>query len=311
MATKTVSWANPATWLYLANRLRVEFEHDHIPLVAAGVAFFWLLALFPGLAAGVSTWAMVADPAEVLETLTPYMQLLPTEAADLIEARLDRLTNEDQRTSLTIGAVGAFLASIWAANTGIKGLVTGLNIAWDLPETRGFVANNLMALGFLGLGFLLAMLTTGLFIALPFFEWLGVIGDTVQSVLEIGRWPLLAIVMATYLSWLYHWAPCRKRPRFAVITPGAITATLGFLVVSAGFSFYVSRLGQFSEMYGSLASIIVLLLWFWLTAISILFGAELDSELERLRFYGMVDEVRRPNETGALKVRARPAEPAS
>ncbi|MEN0061816.1 MAG: YihY/virulence factor BrkB family protein [Myxococcota bacterium] len=296
MTASSVSWTSPETWLYLANRLRIEFEHDHVPLVAAGVAFFWLLALFPALATGVSIWAMVADPAEVLDSIGPYMSLLPGEAADLIEARLTRLTSAEERTSLTIGAVGAFLASVWAANTGVKGLVTGLNIAWDLPETRGFVANNLLGIGLLLLGFLVAALATGAFIALPIFEWLGYIGEAVKRALEIVRWPLLALAMATYLSWLYHFAPCRKRHRFAFLTPGAVMATAAFLIVSAGFSFYVGNIGGLSETYGSLVSIIVLLLWFWLTAMSILFGAEVDSELERLRFHGIKKDGR-PNDT--------------
>ncbi|MEO0603071.1 MAG: YihY/virulence factor BrkB family protein, partial [Myxococcota bacterium] len=218
MPTSSVSWTSPQTWWYLANRLRIEFESDHVPLVAAGVAFYWLLALFPALAAGVSIWAMVADPTEVLNSIGPYLALLPEEAAELIQARLERLTADDQRASLTISAVGAFLASVWAANTGIKGLMTGLNIAWDLPETRGIIANNLMAIGLLVVGFLVAILATGAFVALPVFEWFGVIGETMQRALAIGRWPLLALAMATYLSWLYHFAPCRQRHRFAFLT---------------------------------------------------------------------------------------------
>lgn len=302
VSTSSVSWARPETWWYLLNRLYIEFQSDHVPLVAAGVAFFWLLALFPALAAGVSIWAMVADPAEVLANLAPYLELLPTEAAELIRARLERLTADDQRTSLTLSAVGAFVASLWAANTGVKGLVTGLNIAWDLPESRGFVANNLLAIGLLVVGFLVAVLATGAFVALPIFEWFGYIGEQLQRLLEIVRWPLLFLAMATYLSWLYHFAPCRKRHRFAFLTAGALTATIAFLVVSAGFSLYVSRIGAFSEMYGSLASIVVLLLWFWLTAISILLGAEVDSELEHLRFHGLRDDARRPNDTTPMSV---------
>jgi len=302
MPSTSVAWTRPETWLYLANRIRIEFESDHVPLVAAGVAFFWLLALFPALATGVSVWAMVADPVQVLQSLEPYLALLPTEAAELIAARLERLTSDEQRTSLTIGAVGAFLASVWAANTGIKGLITGLNIAWDLPETRGFVANNLMSIGLMVAGFAVAVLSTGAFVALPIFEGLGFLGEGLERGLEIGRWPLLAFAMATYLSWLYHFAPCRKRHRFAILTAGAVVATAAFLVVSAGFSFYVGRVVELSETYGSLASIIVLLLWFWLTAISILLGAELDSELERLRFQGMQKE-RGPNTTAEIPVR--------
>jgi len=297
MPSSSVSWTRLETWLYLANRIRIEFESDHVPLVAAGVAFFWLLALFPALASGVSVWAMVADPTRVLEQLAPYLNLLPTEAGDLIAARLHRLTSADERASLTIGAVGALLASIWAANTGIKGLITGLNIAWDLPQSRGFVANNLLSMGLLIVGFVVAVLATGAFVALPIFDWLGVIGDALQRALEIGRWPLLAFAMATYLSWLYHFAPCRRRHRFAFVTPGAAVATIAFLVVSAGFSFYVGRLADLGETYGSLASIIVLLLWFWLTAISILLGAELDSELARMRFPGLSKKDGRPNDT--------------
>lgn len=264
----------------ILQRVVSEVRDDQVALVAAGVAFYWLLSVFPALATGVSIWALFGDPQAFTQAFETYGGLIPADFVLLVDQQVQEVRSANQ-PFLTFGAVAGVVASVWAANTGVKGIVSGLNVAWDLPETRGFLRRNLVGFALLALGVAVAALASLAFAALPLIGNLGIVERYRLDNIALARWPVITIAMLTYLSVLYRVAPCRRAPPRALITPGALVATALFLAASAGFTTYVENFGAYNETYGSLGGGVVLLLWFWVTAISVLMGAELDAEIER------------------------------
>lgn len=270
----------PSVLWQILRRVYQEVRNDQVMLVAAGVAFYWLLAVFPALATGVSIWALVGDPEAFTKAFETYGGLVPPDIVSLVDQQVQEV-RATTSNALTFGALAGFLASAWAANNGVKGIVSGLNVAWDLPETRGFLRQNLVAFALLALGVAVAALASAMFAALPIIGQLGFVERYDLDNISVARWPVITVAMITYLSILYRVAPCRRAPPRAWITPGALLATALFLAASAAFTLYVENFGAYNETYGSLGGGVVLLLWFWVTAISVLMGAELDAEIER------------------------------
>jgi membrane protein len=280
MATERKSSRVPLRgWLGILRRVRDDFGQDQVALVAGGVAFYWLLAGFPALGTAVSLGALVAEPAVITNTLSTYGDLLPPEILELLRRRIDDLALA-QDDALTASTALWFVTSLWVAMAGIRGIISGINVAWDLQENRGWISSTVIAFALMALGLGVLIVAALFFAALPIMKQLSGL-DAAEQVLWIARWPLLAVAMMSYLSVMYRVAPCRRAPRRAWITPGAVVATLLFLVASAGFSVYVQTYAAYNDTYGSLSNGVVLLLWFWLSAISVLVGAELDAEIER------------------------------
>lgn len=270
----------PRVLLRILTRVRDEFRDDQVALVAAGVAFYWLLAIFPALATGVSVWALFGDPDIFTRAFETYGGLVPPDIVELVDNQVQEVRSTTSQ-ALTVGAVIGFLASAWAANTGVKGIVSGLNVAWDLPETRSFLGTNLVALALLGLAIGIGAVSYMAFAALPLLRQIAFLSQYDLDTIEVMRWPVITVAMLAYLSVLYRVAPCRRAPPRAPVTAGALVATALFLAASAGLTYYVGSFGSYNETYGSLAGVVVLLLWFWVTAISVLMGAEIDAEIER------------------------------
>lgn len=268
------------SWWGILNHIREDFDRDQVALVAGGVAFYWVLAMFPALATLVSVWAVFASPEVINTAIRTYGDLAPPEIIELISTRVDLLGAAHTNT-LTFNAVVWFLTSVWVALAGVRGIVSGVNVAWDLEENRSMLSSTLIAFALLSLGLGVLFLATVFFAALPVVRQVGGL-QGIEQVLWFIRWPVLAIVMMGYLSVLYRVAPCRKAPPRALITPGSVLATTIFLVASAGFSFYVQSFAAYNDTYGSLSNGVVLLLWFWLSALAVLIGAEMDAEIERV-----------------------------
>lgn len=267
-------------WKQTLLRVKSEVERDNVGLISAGTAFFAFLSIFPALAALFAVYGLLTSPAEVGAQLAGYTKLLPDDAAKLIEEQMERLASDANSTLGWSAFVGVAL-SLWSANKGMKCLVDALNVAYDTPERRGFVRLNLVTLGLtlggvLAIGMVLA-LVAGIPVVLGRFG----MGDGFARLLEWGRWPLLAASLVVLIGVLYHRAPSRSTPRWRWVTPGSLAATALFLLASAGFSFYVSRFGSYSETYGSVAAVAILMLWLYMGAYVIMLGAEINAETER------------------------------
>ncbi|HLQ18883.1 MAG TPA: YihY/virulence factor BrkB family protein [Tabrizicola sp.] len=264
-------------WDFLRD-LKDEILRDRVLAVAGGVAFYALLALVPAITALISVFGLVFAPEEVPGILAPVTSLMPDEAEVLITDQATRIAGNANDT-LSLTALIALVIALWSANGGTKALIEALNIAYDVKETRGFVKLNLVALAFTLGGIGLVIVLGVLVAALPFLvSQLGSVGETLILVL---RWPVILALLLAVLAAIYHWAPDRPNARWTWITPGAVVAAVGLIAASAGLGWYVSNFGRYDETYGSLAAVVVLMLWIWLSTVMVLVGAEANAELDR------------------------------
>jgi membrane protein len=271
-----------AGWRDILWRVKAEMAQDNLSLVAAGVAFYALLALFPAIAAVVSIYGLVADPQTVEQQLQSVSHILPQEARSIVEEQLKRVTASGS-TALGLGAIVSLLLAIWSANKGTQSLITALNIVYDEDEKRGFIWLNLISLALTIGMFLFLIVCLAAIAALP--ALIGNLGlpEVVRQLAVWLRWPVLGVAFVAALAVLYRFAPSRDEPRWRWVSWGAVVVTVLWLIASGLFSWYVSNFGNYNETYGSLGAVAVLMMWFWLSALIVLLGAELNAEMERGR----------------------------
>lgn len=288
-------------WRDIAVRVKDELTRDHVSIVSAGVAFFGLLALFPAIGALISIAGLVMDPTAIEEQLASAVAVLPENAASILQEQA-RSVASNSGTGLGLAVIAGLLVSLYGASKGMLTLMEGMNIAYDEEESRGFVKQYAVAFVltlFLILGLLIALAFTVVVPAL-----LGNLGlpGAVVTLIEWGRWPLLAVFTVLGLAVLYRFAPSRERPEWRWVSWGSVIATILWIVGSIGFSIYVRNFGSYSESYGALGGVIILLTWLWLSAYIVLLGAEINSEMEHQTEKDTTTGNRRPlGERGASK----------
>jgi membrane protein len=266
-------------WFQIVRRSLKEVGTDHLTLIAGGIAYTWFLALFPGIIAAVLIWGLVADPAQIQQQLSDIAGALPSNAEPLVTEQLSAATSQPGGGAGIAVAISIALA-LWSASAGMAGLIEATNIAYDETEERNFLVKRGLAL-LLTAGFLLFLLIAIALVAVfpVVLEQVGG-GIVVQFAAQVVRWTVLVLVAVVALALLYRVAPDRDAPQMKWLSLGAIVATVLWVLASVGFSFYVSNFSSYSDTYGSLAGVVVLLLWFWITALVVLLGAEINAEME-------------------------------
>lgn len=270
----------PKGWLDILKRAWTEFNADRITAVAGGITFFGLLALFPAMGAFVSLYGLFADSATVSDHLRVLAGVIPAEALKFVGEQMVRMANTHGST-LSLTFIGTLLVSLWSANAGVKAMFDGLNVAYEEREKRGLVKLNLISLAFTIGGIAFLALATASVIAVPIV--LGLVGWKLGGLgpwLDILRWPVLLAGSIVALSVLYRYGPSRQHAKWAWVTPGSAVAAVVWLLASMLFSWYVAHFGSYNKTYGSLGAVVGFLTWMWLSAIIVLFGAELNSEIE-------------------------------
>ncbi len=266
--------------LGIARRLREDLTKRRIIAIAAGVAFYSLLAVFPAIAALVALYGLVADPATIARHLDAVAAFVPGGAIQVIGDEINRIAAHSRGT-LGVALVVGLAASLWSANGGVKALVDALNVVYGVDERRGFVALNATSLGLVVVGISFILLAIAAVVALPIVvNALGVAGRS-ETVVSVLRWPALLVGVALMLALVYRFGPDRPHPRWRWITWGSAVASVAWLVVSALFSWYAANFGTFNKTYGSLGAVVGFMIWLWISAIVVLIGAELDSVMER------------------------------
>jgi membrane protein len=265
-------------WRDIALRTWNSLSADHVSVVAAGVAFYAMLAIVPTLVALMSVGGLVFDPVEIADEIEALVAALPRDAASLVEEQIERILTDEEAAGIAL--ILSIAIALFSASRGVVTLIDGMNIAYDETEKRGFVVLTLTALALTvvliagGLiGFAITVIVPPVLDAL----WLG--SDT-QTAVSALRWPVLGALTIFGLSILYRYGPSRANARWRWITPGAVLATVLWLAGSFLFSVYVENFGSYGRTYGSLGAIVILLTWLWLSAFIVLVGAEVDSELE-------------------------------
>lgn len=269
----------PAGWRQVAVRGWKEASADQVPLLAAGVAFFGFLALFPALIALTLVYGLISDPATISDQLGPFLASLPEDARTLLETQLQQLAAAPAQ-GLGWGLAVSLLIAIWSASGGIGNLVTAINIAYDEERSRGFVKEKLLVLGLTVAAIVFMVLLMALVAGVPVVFQLVGLSSSWRWLAEAVRWVLVVVLVMVALAVLYRVAPDRDAPKFRWVSVGAVVATLLWLLVSVGFSVYVSLFGNYAKTYGALAGVVVMLLWLWITSYAILLGAEINAESE-------------------------------
>jgi membrane protein len=264
----------------LASKLPERVREHNLTLVAAGVAFYAFLALVPALIAFISIYGLVADPNDVKRQVEDLGSSLPTEVQDFLVFQLTSIVNANSAGVSTTAVIAIGLA-LWSASGGMAALITGIHVAHEQDEPKGFVAKRgkallltLAAIVFLGL-------VVFLIVAVPPLLSDAGLGTAGRVVFNVLRWPMLAVLMICGIGLLYRFAvKDRARGWLGFLTPGAVVAMVGWLVASGLFAAYTANFASYGKTYGALASIVVLLLWLWLSSLVVLAGAEVDGAAE-------------------------------
>jgi len=267
-------------WLDILKRVGKQLKEDRISIISAGVAFYALLAIFPALAAMIAIYGLAFDPQQIVQQVETLGAMLPQQAADLVTGQLGDIAST-QGSKLGFAAALGIVLALWSASAGVRTLMEALNVAYDEEERRGTIRFYATAI-VLTLGAIIsAIVAILLIVAMPaVLEMLG-LGSFAEILINVGKFVLLAVLMILGLAVLYRFGPSRQQPRWAWVTPGAILATVLWVIGSALFALYVSQFASYNETYGSLGAVVILLMWFLLTAYAILIGAEMNGEVER------------------------------
>lgn len=266
-------------WKSIGKRVFHQIKKDHVQITAAGIAFYFFLALFPTIVAAISLYSLILEPGQISEQMTKLRGFVPPETYSIFKGIIDPLLNESSQT-LGWSFALSILLSIWSANKGTSAIFEGVNIAYNQLDERGFFKKKALTLVFTLGAIIIGIVSIAAVIGFPSLIDLLGLSSFLTGILSLGRWVLMAAILIFSLGILYKFAPARARARFKWVTSGAAVATLLWLAGSILFSWYVSNFGSFSNTYGSFAAVIILLLWLFLTAFIILIGAEINSEME-------------------------------
>ena len=267
-------------------RTATEFKEDNLTDRAAALTYYSVLSIFPAMIALVSIVGLVGDPESVTETINDVVTSIgPSSAADTFADPIRDVTRSQGTAgiALVLGIAGA----LWTASGYVGAFMRVSNEIYEVEEGRGILKlRPLQLLVTFVLVVLLAVTVAAVALTGPVAEEIGDrlgLGSTAVTVWDIAKWPVLAVIVALMLALLYYSAPNARLPGFRWITPGSVLAIVAWLVASAGFALFVANFGSYNKTYGALAGVIVALIWLWLTNLAILFGAELNAEVERSR----------------------------
>ena len=266
-------------WKDILLRVKDEIGKDHVGLIAAGVAFYGLLALFPAVTAMMALAGLILEPTQVTAQLETVTELMPQEAAQIVLDQAVAVTGSEN-TGLGLAFILGLGIAIYSASKGMASLMEGLNIAYEEDESRGFIKRTAVTLVltlFLVVGLILGLIAA---LAVPALLDYVTLPDWMENLLALSRWVILALMTVMGLSVLYRFGPARADAEWKWLTPGALLACVIWMIASVGFSIYVSNFGSYNESFGSMAGVIILLMWLWISAYIVILGAELNSEIE-------------------------------
>jgi membrane protein len=266
-------------WKDILLRVYRGISENRILLIAAGVTFYALLAIFPGIAALISIYGLFADPASVANHLDTMANVAPGGAIDVLHEEMTRLASQGGAT-LGISFLVSLAISLWTANSGAKGIFDALNIVYGEEEKRSFIKLNAITL-VVTLGIVVfILLTLAAIVVIPVaLAYIPLPGVT-ALVVKTGRWPILFVLVTIALAVLYKYGPSRTEPQWRWVTRGSVFAAVAWLAVSALFSWYVASFGSYNKTYGSLGAVIGFMTWIWISSIVVLVGAKLNAEME-------------------------------
>ncbi|WP_299851526.1 YihY/virulence factor BrkB family protein [uncultured Roseovarius sp.] len=268
-----------AGWIDILWRVKSRVSDDRISLLAAGIAFYALLALFPAIAALLAIGGLVMDPPQIIEQMTRFAGVVPSDVISIIEDQATAVTGSSD-TGLGLTLVVSVALALWSSSRGMASLVQGLNIVYEEHEKRGYFILNIQILILtllLILGFLIGIAAIVVLPAVLHYVTLGNVGEILIGVL---RWVLLIAMTMFGLAIIFRYGPSRSNAKWRWVSPGAVLGCLFWIIASVAFTFYVTRFSTYNESFGAIGGVIVLTLWLWISAFVIMLGAELNAEIE-------------------------------
>jgi membrane protein len=260
-------------------RLYAAIGEDRAMLIAAGVTYYLLLALFPAMAALVSLYGFFASPADIAGRIGFLSAVMPADALNIFLGQLTSLASQN-RSTLSIGLLAGLGIALWSANNGMKALFEAMNVAYAETEKRSFLKLNAVSLLFtLGALFLVIVLIVAMGVVPAVLAFLR-LDQWAETVIRLARWPLMILVVAAGIAILYRFGPSRQPPKARWLTWGAAFATVFWLAASVAVSFYLANFANYNATYGTLGAMIGFMVWTWVSVIIVIIGAEINAELE-------------------------------
>ena len=270
----------PRGWWDISWRVLKRLGTDNVTLVAGGLAMYTLLSVFPGLTAALSIYGMFASPETVIQQMKSFSGVLPPGVWNIFNTQLQTLASH-QNSTLSIAAAISLVIALWSARSAMSALMTATNIAYGEKEKRNYFVQILISLGLTvgAVSAFLLMLTLG--VAVPVA--LKILGTRpwVQWIVDGLQWILVWAFAVVGLSVIYRYGPAREPARWHWITWGSGIAAALWLGASAIFALYVGDFANYGKTYGALGGVIALLMWFYLSSIFVVLGAEINAEMER------------------------------
>ncbi|WP_291863471.1 YihY/virulence factor BrkB family protein [Bradyrhizobium sp.] len=271
-----IPWAG---WKDILWRTYQQIGEDRLLATAAGVVFFGLLAVFPAITALVSSYGLFADPSTIGANLQTLAVMLPQGSFQIVEDQIARVLAKGDATLGVTFLFGLGLA-IWSANAGVKAVIEALNVVYGEREKRGFFRLNLLSLAFTTGGIIALMVMASAVVALPLaLDHLGLAQES-KIIVSLARWPVMFAILLAALAVLYRFGPSRRAAQWEWLSIGTLVAALLWIAGSSLLSWYLSNFGNYDATYGSLGAAIGLMMWMWMSAVMVLCGAELNSEIE-------------------------------
>jgi membrane protein len=274
------------SWANVVRRTVREFREDNLTDWAAALTYYSVLSIFPALIALISIVGLIADPATITRVLTDTVSSLgPASAIDTFKGPIESITSNQSRAGL--GLIVGLAGALWTASGYVGAFMRASNAIYEIEEGRPFwKLRPLQILVTLILELMLAIVVVALIVSGPLATAIGEavgLGDTGLTIFNIVKWPVLLVIVSLMLAILYYASPNAKLPGFKWISPGSVLAVVVWIVAAALFAFYVANFGSYDKTYGALGGVVTFLVWMWITNLAVLFGAELNAELERSR----------------------------
>jgi len=261
--------------------LKASFAHvgeNNLALISAGVAFFSMLSLFPGLAALIAVLGLISDPVVVIAQLEEMRPFMPNDVYEILNGQVVSLVTTSSDKLGWAGVLSLILA-LWSARAGVGAMITGLNSVYkekDRNTAKHYFRALLLTIGLVAVGIISLMSLVVLPVVLAFFP-LGFVGTLLVEVL---RWVVAVAVLFAGIGLLYRYGPNRKAARIQWLSIGAVVAVVFWVILSAGFSYYVANFGNYNQVYGSIGAVIAMLIWLWISSFLVLYGAALNAQIE-------------------------------
>ena len=287
-------------WFNIGKLVIKKNEEDNTSLVAAGVAFYFLLALFPLLGSLISLYGIFLDPDSLNEHLNYVVGFMPAQSHYIIEDQIKALTNTDN-TALGFGFVSGLLLSVWSSGKGADALIVACNITYMQKKARSFFGRIFTRIKITVSLILMIVVVVGLLVILPIAVSI-IAGDIeLEWLLRLVKWAITITIFVLALCALYRNAPNRRHAQWQWVAPGAVAASVFWIILSFLFNIYISEYASYNKTYGSVGGVIVLLMWFYLTAYIILIGSAINAACELYTKYDTtVGETKPIGERGAV-----------